>query len=177
MHSLPLRSHRLVLHHPAPKVLQTLTLSGGIEEFTDSESAIWASSFDKDFIQGADRLPESSLCRFVGMETPNYQVTGWANDGQSLVDSQGEDLGLKFYHAPGHTPDQLAIWDHQERFLFVGDSIYEWAAILFPREGNVTTYSKTIGKLKKLVQRWNQEAGEESCSLEDFHADRSCRDY
>ncbi|EEU43654.1 uncharacterized protein NECHADRAFT_82658 [Fusarium vanettenii 77-13-4] len=145
---------------------------GGIEEFTDSESAIWASSFDKDFIQGVDRLPESSLCRFVGMETPNYQVTEWANNGQSLVNSQGEDLGLKLYHTPGHTPDQLAIWDHQERFLFVGDSIYEWAAILFPREGNVTTYSKTIGKLKKLVQGWNQEAGEESCSLEDFHADR-----
>ncbi|KAJ4211593.1 hypothetical protein NW759_012504 [Fusarium solani] len=132
---------------------------GGIEEFTDSESAIWASSFDKDFIQGPDRLPETSLCRFVGMETPNYQVTGWANDGQSLVNSQGEDLGLIFYHTPGHTPDQLAIWDHQERFLFVGDSIYEWAAILFPREGNVTTYSKTIGKMKKLVQGWNQERG------------------
>ncbi|RSL89006.1 hypothetical protein CEP52_015048 [Fusarium oligoseptatum] len=132
---------------------------GGIEEFTDKESAIWASSFDKDFIEGPGRLPESSLCRLVGMETPNYQVTGWANDGQQLVTNQGEDLGLTLYHTPGHTPDQLAIWDPQERFLFVGDSIYEWAAILFPLEGNVTAYSKTIGKMRKLVQGWNQESG------------------
>lgn len=159
-----------------PVVVHTLTSLGGIEEFTDSESAIWASSFDKDFIQGPDRLPESSLCRFVGMETPNYQVTGWANDGQRLLNNRGEDLGLTFYLTPGHTPDQLAIWDHKERFLFVGDSIYEWAAILFPREGNVTTYSKTIGKMKKLVHGWNQEAGKESCSFEDFQADRSYRD-
>ncbi|KAM0421435.1 hypothetical protein ACHAPT_010789 [Fusarium lateritium] len=114
---------------------------GGVEEFTDNESKIWASAFDKDFIQGPGRLPESSLCRFVGMATPNYQVTDWANDGQNLVDGLGNDLELTLYHTPGHTPDQLAIWDQQERFLFVGDSIYEWAAILFPPEGNVTVYN------------------------------------
>lgn len=96
------------------------------------------------------------------METPNYQVTGWANDGQRLLTNLGEDLELTLYHTPGHTPDQLAIWDHKERFLFVGDSIYEWAAILFPLEGNVTTYSRTIGKMKKLVQGWNQEIGKKS---------------
>ncbi|KAH6869491.1 beta-lactamase-like protein [Thelonectria olida] len=132
---------------------------GGIEQFTDAESTVWASAYDKDFIEGPGRLPQSSLCRFAGMETPEYQVTNWAGDGQHLVDSRGDDLGLTLYQTPGHTPDQLAIWDPRERFLFVGDTIYEWSAILFPPEGSVTAYSGSIGRLKKLVQEWNQGSG------------------
>ncbi|KAM5349239.1 hypothetical protein ACJ41O_005746 [Fusarium nematophilum] len=132
---------------------------GGIEQFTDAQSKIWASAYDRDFIEGSGRLPQSSLCRLVGMETPNYRVTHWADDGQHVVDSRGDGLGLALYQTPGHTPDQLAIWDPQERFLFVGDTIYEWAPILFPPEGSITAYSETIGKLKNLVRGWNEENG------------------
>ena len=133
-----------------------MTESGGIEQFTDTQSTIWASGHDRDFIGGPGRLPVSSLCRFVGMETPEYRVTNWAGDGQPLVDAEGHRLGLTLYQTPGHTPDQLAIWDPQERFLFVGDTIYEWSAILFPPEGsNVTAFSATVGKLRKLVHEWN----------------------
>jgi glyoxylase-like metal-dependent hydrolase (beta-lactamase superfamily II) len=93
------------------------------------------------------------------METPDYQVTNWAGDGQLLVDSRGDDLGLTLYQTPGHTPDQLAVWDTREKFLFVGDTIYERSAIIFPAEGSITAYSATIGRLKKLVQEWNQGSG------------------
>ncbi|KAF5010838.1 hypothetical protein FDECE_3011 [Fusarium decemcellulare] len=131
---------------------------GGIEQFTSDESLIWASGYDRSFIEGPGRLPTSSLCRFVGMQTPDYRVSQWASDDQSVVDSTGQNLGLILYQTPGHTPDQLAIWDAAERFLFVGDTLYEWAAILFPPpDGSLISYSISIAKLKALVDKWNQE--------------------
>lgn len=124
-------------------------------------TSIWASSNDKGFIE--DDLPTNSLCRFVGMETPKYAVTNWASDGESVThhasdDSDAQDLGLVIYHSPGHTPDELAIWDANERTMFVGDSLYEWAPIIFPLEGNLQHYSTTLFKLKSLIKGWNHES-------------------
>lgn len=84
-------------------------------------------------------------------------MTHWASDGQHVVDSAGEDLGLVIYQTPGHTPDELALWDPQERVLFAGDTIYEWYPILFPPEGDLILYSETLGKLRSLVEGWNKE--------------------
>lgn len=123
----------------------------------EDRTAVWASGKDRDFIEGPDRLPTTSLCRYVGMQTPEYKVTHWASDGQHVVDSAGEDLGLVIYQTPGHTPDELALWDPQERVLFAGDTIYEWYPILFPPEGDLILYSETLGKLRSLVEGWNKE--------------------
>ncbi|KAI9148287.1 major facilitator superfamily domain-containing protein [Paramyrothecium foliicola] len=132
---------------------------GGIAQFTASPNhSVWASSFNRDFVEGKDRLPTSSLCRFVGMETPNYKVTHWADDGQRLVTNSGEDLGLTIFQTPGHTPDELAIWDAQERVLFVGDTLYERGHIFFPPEGNLKLYSETLTRLRSLVTTWNDES-------------------
>lgn len=79
------------------------------------------------------------------------------------VGEHGEsDLGLVLYHAPGHTPDSLAIWDPHERFLFVGDTLYEWAPILFPSgAGDLASYSSTIFKLRDILRAWNSsDAGD-----------------
>lgn len=139
---------------------------GGVAQFTDTgKSAIWASSYDKPFIQGEGRLATSSLCRFFGMETPKYEVTHWADDGQHVLAGEaGEDLGLVIYHTPGHTPDELAVWDAQERVIFVGDTMYEWAHIFFPLEGNLRLYSNTLAKLRSLVAAWNGDPGHQSFS-------------
>ncbi|CAN8098550.1 unnamed protein product [Discula destructiva] len=127
---------------------------GGIAQFTDDKSSIWASSNNKGFI--LDDLPTTSLCRFVGMETPRYAVTKWASDGQSITHgSEATDLGLFIYHTPGHTPDELAIWDPDERVIFVGDSLYEWAPIIFPLEGDLEAYNATLFKLKDLIKTGN----------------------
>ncbi|KAK0745437.1 beta-lactamase-like protein [Schizothecium vesticola] len=110
-----------------------------------ASSAIWASSYDRSFIEGKDRLPTSSLCRFFGVETPKYKVTHWADDVQHVQTSDsGDDLGLVIYHTPGHTPDQLAVWDPQERVIFVGDTL------------------NTLGKLKSLVAAWNGDASDQT---------------
>lgn len=94
------------------------------------------------------------------METPQYAVTNWAQDGESLKHhpsdgAEAQDLGLVIYHTPGHTPDELALWDPAERTIFVGDSLYEWAPIIFPLEGDLQSYTATLFKLKSLLQGWN----------------------
>jgi glyoxylase-like metal-dependent hydrolase (beta-lactamase superfamily II) len=91
------------------------------------------------------------------METPSYRVTNWAEDGQSVT-YKDEDLYLQIFHTPGHTADEIALWDQNERVLYVGDTMYEWAPIYFPKEGNIIEYSTTIEKLKGLVRSWNLEA-------------------
>ncbi|KAF7563347.1 hypothetical protein G7046_g772 [Stylonectria norvegica] len=129
---------------------------GGIAQFADPKCTIWASSNDRDFIEGEDRLPTSSLCRFYGIETPQYKVSTWADDGQRVVGGKNKrDLGLVVYHTPGHTPDELAVWDPKERVVFVGDTLYEWTQIVFPLEGDLKVYSDTLGRLKSLVRGWN----------------------
>ena len=139
---------------------------GAITQFTDApKSAIWASSYDKPFIEGEDRLPTSSLCHFFGIETPQYKITHWADDGQHILAGEGgEDLGLVIYHTPGHTPDELAVWDPQERVIFVGDTLYEWARIAFPLEGDLRLYSNTLGKLQSLVATWNSDSSHQDAS-------------
>ncbi|KAF3761247.1 hypothetical protein M406DRAFT_357658 [Cryphonectria parasitica EP155] len=137
---------------------------GGIEQFTDTpRSSIWASANDKDFIQGD--LPSNSLCRFVGMDTPRYTVRHWAGDAETMRHDDGSeshDLGLVIYHAPGHTPDEVAIWDPQERVLFVGDTMYEWAPIIFPPGGgNLHAYTSTLFKLRDLISSWNAASSAE----------------
>lgn len=137
--------------------LLTAHLQGGLAQFTDDTSSIWASSNDKGFLQ--HDLPTTSLCRFVGMSTPDYAVTDWASDGQHMTHgSDASDLGLAVYHTPGHTPDQLAIWDPEERVVFVGDSLYEWAPIIFPLEGDLEAYTATLCMLKRLIKGWNHGA-------------------
>lgn len=108
------------------------------------------------------------------METPSYKVTNWAEDGQGVA-YKDEDLCLQIFHTPGHTPDELALWDPKERVLYVGDTMYEWAHIYFPKEGNLIEYSKTIEKLKGLVRGWNLEAPQArvkiACGHNTYNAD------
>jgi len=146
---------------------------GAIAQFADAEkSAIWASSYEKLFIEGEGRLPTSSLCRFFGIETPEYEVTNWADDGQHVIAGEGgesgQDLGLVIYHTPGYTPDEIAIWDPKERVIFVGDTMYEWAPIFFPLEGSLRLYSDTLGRLKGLVEPWNAAASDQNCGKCEF---------
>lgn len=89
------------------------------------------------------------------METPKYTVTGWAADAERVLLGD-KDLGLTIYQTPGHTPDELAIWDQQERVLYVGDTLYEWAPILFSLSGNLDDYALTLSRLRGLVDGWNK---------------------
>ena len=136
----------------------------GLDAFQDSY--IIASSLEKAFVQ--HNLAENSLCKFVPVPVPIYQVSPWAADNEWLF-SDGAALNLQILHTPGHTPDQLAWYDKAERHLYVGDSFYERVAkdksfeqaIIFPNQGSIVRYMQTLEKLLAFVEERNAETGEE----------------
>jgi glyoxylase-like metal-dependent hydrolase (beta-lactamase superfamily II) len=64
----------------------------------------------------------------------------------------GVQLGLTVLHTPGHTPDELAVWDEAEGVLYVGDTLYEHAAIIFPNEGNIVHWWRSVESLLRFVE-------------------------
>lgn len=117
---------------------------GGISQF---RSASIVASATGDYFVLKD-LPEHSLCKFIGIPTPQYKVTCWAEDSSRLCytprsgavcepaheklfarkDPDLVDLDITIYNTPGHTPDSLAFYDHAERHIYIGDSFYELAS-------------------------------------------------
>lgn len=59
-------------------------------------------------------------------------------------------------HTPGHTPDEIALYDAVEGMLYVGDSLYESENIIFPKEGSIVTWFSSIEDLISLVRVENE---------------------
>jgi glyoxylase-like metal-dependent hydrolase (beta-lactamase superfamily II) len=68
----------------------------------------------------------------------------------------GVPFGVSILHTPGHTPDEVAIFDAVDKMLYVGDSLYEEDAIIFPKEGSIVAWLCSIKYLTALVKRANQ---------------------
>lgn len=58
-------------------------------------------------------------------------------------------------HTPGHTPDELALYDEVEMMLYVGDSLYEYEPIIFPKDGSIITWFASIAYLISFVNKEN----------------------
>ncbi|KAJ8521093.1 hypothetical protein ONZ45_g2165 [Pleurotus djamor] len=58
---------------------------------------------------------------------------------------------LTILHTPGHTPDELAIYDEQDQMLYVGDTTYETAPIIFPNEGSISQWMMSMDDLIHFV--------------------------
>lgn len=166
----------------------------GIEQFSIPDGGIGiqrativASARGRSFIE--NDLPEHSICKYVGIPTPRYTVSVWAEDFERLtyplehacmdmeasqfLPASASDLGITIINTPGHTPDELAWYDHNERHLYVGDSFYEEGedfyeegkegmAILFPKDGNWLDYMQSMHKLLDFVRRENAAVAEDS---------------
>lgn len=134
----------------------------GLPQFRDASPEIIAPQEGKSFIK--TDLPEHSLCKALGIPTPQYEVTQWTQDYQTLS-FDGKSLNLQIIHTPGHTPDELAWYDQDERHLYVGDSFYERVAqdksyeqaILFPREGSIIAYLESLTKLLEFIEAKNAD--------------------
>ncbi|MCJ1479200.1 hypothetical protein MMC13_007884 [Lambiella insularis] len=134
----------------------------GIPSFRHSSAVIVASSHDKSFIE--TDLPKHSLCQDLGVPTPEYVVSYWADDLESII-HEHSSLHIQILHTPGHTPDQLSWFDGNERHLFVGDSFYERVAndktytqpIIFPKEGSIVDYMHSLERLVAFVGQKNAE--------------------
>lgn len=160
---------------------------GGIEQFSlpdrsnDTASAyIVASAQGRDFVE--NDLPEHSICKYVGIPTPQYTVTVWAKDferltypahhprmdmeASQLLPIGASDLGITIINTPGHTPDELAWYDHHARHLYVGDSFYEEGdegmPILFSRDGDWLEFIPAMYKLLEFVRKENAALVEDS---------------
>lgn len=123
-----------------------------VEQFPDS--CIIASSHSLDFISKSN-LPTHSLCENLGIKTPNY--TPILVPHQHAIRSRTEiPLGVSILHTPGHTPDELAVYDAAEKMLYVGDTLYEDETIIFPKEGSILEWMSSVEYLIAFVEVENQ---------------------
>lgn len=150
----------------------------GLPYFVDSSPNILASSYDKSFV--TEHLAEHSLCSYMNVDTPAYSVTYWAKDREKLS-LGGLDLHIQVLHTPGHTPDELAWYDEKERHLFVGDSFYERVAedksheqaIIFPKEGNLIQFMRSLDRLIQFADEKNAEEGKMPIKIGGGHVTSS----
>ncbi|KAI0330222.1 Metallo-hydrolase/oxidoreductase [Cubamyces sp. BRFM 1775] len=133
----------------------------GVEQFA-GDSPVIQSGYDPAFL-AADKLPEHSLCAFLGIPTPSYKPS-LQPDQSPLLSKDNISLGMTLLHTPGHTPDELALWDADEGMLYVGDTLYEWAHIIFPKEGSIVLWLESVDKLARLVaESGNSDAVKINC--------------
>jgi len=87
-------------------------------------------------------------------------------EASQILPASASDLGITIINTPGHTPDELAWYDHNERHLYVGDSFYEEGeegmAIQFPKYGNWLDYMVSMNKLLDFVRKENAAVAEDS---------------
>ena len=150
----------------------------GIPQFLSTNPTIVASNFDKSFI--LENLPVHSLCKYIDVSTPKYNISHWGNHLEYFSLS-GTPFRVQFLHIPGHTPCSLAWYDIDEHYLYVGDTFYErkrnppipelpddagqvpglpatQAAIIFPEEGgNWIQYMASLDLLLSFVIFRNEE--------------------
>lgn len=79
----------------------------GIPKFLDTDPIIVASGLDKSFI--LEDFPTHSLCKYVGVLTPQYNVSHWARNLEYFSLTGNITFRIQFLHIPGHTPDSLAV--------------------------------------------------------------------
>ncbi|EMC99817.1 hypothetical protein BAUCODRAFT_30232 [Baudoinia panamericana UAMH 10762] len=151
----------------------------GIPSFVeDGQTAdIVASAAGRDFIESD--LDTHGLFKYIGKPAPKYTVTKWAQAFERLTypfhatpDHDGEvDLGITVLHTPGHTPDELAWYDHDEMHLYVGDSFYregeDGMPIVFPKEGSMIEWVFSMQKLAVFVRAENARAADDATSGPD----------
>jgi glyoxylase-like metal-dependent hydrolase (beta-lactamase superfamily II) len=79
--------------------------------------------------------------------TKPFHITHWLHDGDKL------ELGgrtLQVIGTPGHTPDEIALLDQKNGFLFTGDSFYLGPIYLYRPETDVDAYVVSMQKLAAL---------------------------
>lgn len=97
----------------------------------------------------------------MGIDVPKYTPTlvqhlhplqsSYGDPARAQGADQAVSLGIVVLHTPGHTPDELALWDEGEQMLYVGDTLYEWAHIIFPSEGSIVEWLQSVDALIALV--------------------------
>ncbi|TFY63767.1 hypothetical protein EVJ58_g3077 [Rhodofomes roseus] len=127
-----------------------LTMPGlvGVEQFA-CDSPVLQSAHSPAFV-ARDALPANSLCTALGIRTPQF-ASVLIPHNTMLTSVSGVPLGMTLLHTPGHTPDEVALWDAHDLMLYVGDTVYEWEPIIFPAQGDISVWFATIDQLEAVV--------------------------
>jgi glyoxylase-like metal-dependent hydrolase (beta-lactamase superfamily II) len=134
----------------------------GLPDFVTphSNTTILASSNEPSFI--TSDLPTHSLCRFLGLSTPKYEISYWASHLEAITYNL-VPLNIVILHTAGHTPDSIAWYDYSERQLYVGDSFYELRSpfasspIIFPLEGDWIDYMQSLRTISSFITEQNDK--------------------
>ena len=151
---------------------------------TSGMTTVLSSSHKKSFIVPRSNLAEHSLCDAIGVKVPKYDVGIWAHDLQEVVytylnplhgsENLEIDTGMTIIHTPGHTPDSLTWYDRNERYIVVGDSLYERESpdtrdaseppmpTMFDVESDLLDWWDSLKKVIGFVRDRNEEVEETS---------------
>ena len=139
-----------------------------------SSPTIVASELGKTFVESD--LPTHSGCEELDLLTPRYTVSHWAADLDWIV--QGK---IRILQTPGHTPDELAWYDAEERHLYVGDSFndrlpddgsYE-EPISFGEDSSLIDFMQSLAKMQEFVAKENAISGKQPVKIGCGHATSS----
>ncbi|KAK7207386.1 beta-lactamase-like protein [Myxozyma melibiosi] len=125
---------------------------GGMFEFPDAD--IFISGYSKEYI--LKDLGCNSLCCVFGIPTPKFDVYHWLEQKEKLS-YKGIDLKLESLLTPGHTPDEIALYDEEEQVLFAGDSLYEEIPVYIIETSDMLDFSKSLDLMIEYVQGKNKE--------------------
>jgi hypothetical protein len=145
-------------------------------------TTVLSSSHKKSFLVPRSNLAEHSLCDAMGVKTPKYDVGIWARDLEHVVyaypnplyrsENLEIDTGITILHTPGHTPDSLTWYDRNERYIVVGDSLYERQSpdtkdaseppmpTIFDIESDLLDWWDSLKKVITFVEERNKEVEE-----------------
>ncbi len=103
----------------------------------------------------AGEVEPGAFCRGAprGLDPASYHTRAWKAT-RTVADGERIDLGsrvLEVLHAPGHTPDAIALLDRAQGLLWTGDSYYEGTIWLYVPETDLDAYDKSMARLAALV--------------------------
>ncbi|KAK9452099.1 beta-lactamase-like protein [Limtongia smithiae] len=125
---------------------------GGLFEFAD-DSTIFISGYSQEYI--LKDLGCNSLCCAFNIPTPKFNVGHWLQHREHLT-FRGVDLKLEALLTPGHTPDEIALYDSEEKVLFAGDSLYEQLPIYIIETSDMMDYIKSMNEVLGYVIKKNE---------------------
>lgn len=155
--------------------------TNGIPQFlAGATTEIIASAAGRHFIESD--LGAHGLFDEFGIPVPYYVVTFWAEAFAQLkwpIWHKEEDeprpfqtnLKISIIPTPGHTPDELAWYDHEEMHLYCGDSFYEEGEdgmpIIFVGDSNLIEWVFAMQKLLVFVRSENARAAKAAEEAKD----------
>lgn len=101
----------------------------------------------------ASYLRANDVTHEAGFNAKDYRVRGVAPT-KALQDNDIIDQGshqLQVVHLPGHTKGSIALYDIQNRYLYVGDVLYDGMLVDFVPTSSISEYTDSCRRLKEMA--------------------------